>query len=35
VTGAADPNVDRFFAEFVQGSQTPEPGAACTGGLGQ
>jgi hypothetical protein len=33
VTGASDPNVDKFFAEFVQGSQTPEPGAPCTGGL--
>ncbi|MFB7597556.1 DUF3105 domain-containing protein [Streptomyces sp. NPDC056160] len=35
VTGAADPNVDAFFAKFVQGPQTPEPGAACTGGVGQ
>ncbi|WNM34681.1 DUF3105 domain-containing protein [Streptomyces sp. Li-HN-5-11] len=35
VTSASDPNVDKFFAEFVQGSQTPEPGATCTGGLGQ
>ncbi|MDX3578070.1 MULTISPECIES: DUF3105 domain-containing protein [unclassified Streptomyces] len=35
VTGASDPNVDAFFAKFVQGSQTPEPGAACTGGLPQ
>ncbi|WP_020141202.1 DUF3105 domain-containing protein [Streptomyces sp. 351MFTsu5.1] len=35
VTGATDPNVDKFFAKFVQGEQTPEPGAACTGGLGQ
>ncbi|MCW7943716.1 membrane protein [Streptomyces hygroscopicus] len=35
VTSANDPNVDKFFARFVQGSQTPEPGAACTGGLGQ
>ncbi|MFJ5259337.1 DUF3105 domain-containing protein [Streptomyces sp. NPDC088387] len=33
VTGAADPNVDKFFEKFVQGEQTPEPGAACTGGL--
>ncbi|QKW27237.1 DUF3105 domain-containing protein [Streptomyces seoulensis] len=33
VTGAGDPNVDPFFAAFVQGSQTPEPGAACTGGV--
>ncbi|MFI9598637.1 DUF3105 domain-containing protein [Streptomyces sp. NPDC052043] len=33
VTSAADPQVDRFLAEFVQGPQTPEPGATCTGGL--
>jgi hypothetical protein len=33
VTSATDPNVDKFFAEFVQGKQTPEPGAACTNGL--
>ncbi|MGW2615288.1 DUF3105 domain-containing protein [Streptomyces sp. NPDC001500] len=33
VTGASDPNVDKFFEKFVQGAQTPEPGAACTGGL--
>lgn len=35
VTSASDANVDKFFAKFVQGSQTPEPGAACTGGLPQ
>ncbi|MFF8590258.1 DUF3105 domain-containing protein [Streptomyces sp. NPDC015220] len=35
VTGAKDPNVDKFLAAFVQGSQTPEPGAACTGGVGR
>jgi hypothetical protein len=33
VTSASDPNVDKFFSEFVQGKQTPEPGAACTNGL--
>ncbi|WP_217237103.1 DUF3105 domain-containing protein [Streptomyces sp. AC555_RSS877] len=33
VTGADDPNVAKFFEKFVQGKQTPEPGAACTGGL--
>ncbi|MGC4911542.1 DUF3105 domain-containing protein [Streptomyces albogriseolus] len=33
VTGAADPAVDVFLAKFVQGRQTPEPGAACTNGL--
>ncbi|AJE40411.1 DUF3105 domain-containing protein [Streptomyces nodosus] len=35
VRGASDPAVDAFLAKFVQGSQTPEPGAPCTGGLGQ
>jgi hypothetical protein len=35
VTGASDPNVDKFFEKFVQGEQTPEPGAACTNGLSQ
>ena len=33
VTGASDPNVDKFFETYVQGKQTPEPGAACTNGL--
>ncbi|MFZ4185637.1 DUF3105 domain-containing protein [Streptomyces sp. R02] len=33
VTGAADPAVDAFLEKFVQGAQTPEPGAACTNGL--
>jgi len=35
VTSASDPNVDKFFETYVQGRQTPEPGAACTGGLAQ
>ncbi|GGY40121.1 DUF3105 domain-containing protein [Streptomyces djakartensis] len=35
VTGADDPNVDKFLEKFVQGKQTPEPGAACTNGLAQ
>ncbi|MER5751281.1 DUF3105 domain-containing protein [Streptomyces sp. NPDC002088] len=35
VTSGSDPNVDAFFEKFVQGDQTPEPGAACTGGLSQ
>jgi hypothetical protein len=35
VSGAEDPDVDTFFEKFVQGAQTPEPGAACSGGLGQ
>jgi hypothetical protein len=34
VDGADDPRVDRFFSKFVQGPQTPEPGATCSGGLG-
>ncbi|GAB2741014.1 DUF3105 domain-containing protein [Streptomyces bullii] len=33
VTGADDPNVDAFLEKYVQGQQTPEPGAACTNGL--
>ncbi|WP_328482318.1 DUF3105 domain-containing protein [Streptomyces sp. NBC_00377] len=33
VTSASDPNLDKFFEKFVQGEQTPEPGAACSGGL--
>lgn len=33
VTGADDPGVDAFLEKFVQGEQTPEPGAACTNGL--
>ncbi|MGP4010967.1 DUF3105 domain-containing protein [Streptomyces sp. 4N124] len=33
VTSADDPNVAKFFEKYVQGDQTPEPGAACTGGL--
>ncbi|MFE3634390.1 DUF3105 domain-containing protein [Streptomyces sp. NPDC059168] len=32
VKGASDPEVDRFLATYVQGGQTPEPGAPCTGG---
>ncbi|MFB7932045.1 MULTISPECIES: DUF3105 domain-containing protein [Streptomyces] len=35
VKGASDPDVDKFFEKFVQGEQTPEPGAACTNGLSQ
>ncbi|GAA3370824.1 DUF3105 domain-containing protein [Streptomyces sannanensis] len=34
VDGADDPRVNQFFTKYVQGPQTPEPGAACTGGLG-
>ncbi|MFF9864197.1 DUF3105 domain-containing protein [Streptomyces sp. NPDC013953] len=35
VDGADDPRVNQFFTKYVQGPQTPEPGAACTGGTGQ
>ncbi|MFB6713344.1 MULTISPECIES: DUF3105 domain-containing protein [unclassified Streptomyces] len=35
VTSAADPRVAQFFTKYVQGPQTPEPGAACTGGVAQ
>ncbi|QQC88981.1 DUF3105 domain-containing protein [Streptomyces alfalfae] len=33
VSGADDPKVGEFFSKYVQGKQTPEPGAACTNGL--
>ncbi|WP_225827853.1 DUF3105 domain-containing protein [Streptomyces naphthomycinicus] len=33
VKSASDPEVDKFFAGYVQGRQTPEPGASCTGGV--
>ncbi|MEU4097311.1 DUF3105 domain-containing protein [Streptomyces sp. NPDC026673] len=32
VTKADDPRVATFFDTYVQGDQTPEPGAPCTGG---
>jgi hypothetical protein len=32
--GADDPDLERFVSAYKQGPQTPEPGAACTGGLG-
>ncbi|MFE9253772.1 DUF3105 domain-containing protein [Streptomyces sp. NPDC006879] len=35
VDRAGDPRVDQFLTKYVQGPQTPEPGAACTGGLAQ
>ncbi|MGR8010836.1 DUF3105 domain-containing protein [Streptomyces hypolithicus] len=35
VDSATDPRVDQFFTKYVQGPQTPEPGAACTNGIGQ
>jgi len=33
VDKASDPRVGQFLTKYVQGAQTPEPGAACTGGL--
>ncbi|MFK4110231.1 DUF3105 domain-containing protein [Streptomyces sp. NPDC002176] len=33
VKSASDPEVDKFFATYVQGKQTPELGAPCTGGV--
>ncbi|MEV7614573.1 DUF3105 domain-containing protein [Streptomyces sp. NPDC089799] len=33
VDNAADPRVDTFLGKYVQGPQTPEPGAACTQGV--
>jgi hypothetical protein len=33
VDSADDPRVARFLAKYVQGAQTPEPGAPCTGGV--
>ncbi|MET8813079.1 DUF3105 domain-containing protein [Streptomyces sp. NPDC004549] len=35
VKSAKDPEVNKFFATYVQGEQTPEPGASCTGGVMQ
>lgn len=32
--GAEDPALDRFIGTYLRGEQTPEPGAACTGGVG-
>ncbi|MFJ9624228.1 DUF3105 domain-containing protein [Streptomyces sp. NPDC101181] len=32
VDSASDDRVAQFFTKYVQGPQTPEPGAACTGG---
>jgi hypothetical protein len=32
--GADDPALDRFVGAYLQGPQTPEPGATCTGGVG-
>jgi len=32
--GADDPDLESFIGAYLQGPQTPEPGAACTGGVG-
>ncbi|MDT9693001.1 DUF3105 domain-containing protein [Streptomyces sp. P9(2023)] len=32
VQNASDPRVPEFLEKYVQGPQTPEPGAVCTGG---
>jgi uncharacterized protein DUF3105 len=31
---AGDSNLERFINAYSQGPQTPEPGATCTGGIG-
>lgn len=31
---AADPRLEAFLTRYLQGPQTPEPGAPCTGGVG-
>jgi hypothetical protein len=31
---AADPRLELFMAAFINGAQSPEPGAPCDGGLG-
>ncbi len=33
--GADDPDLDRFIQTYRRGLQTPEPGAACTGGTSE
>ncbi|WP_372594593.1 DUF3105 domain-containing protein [Actinotalea sp.] len=35
VDDAADPRVEPFLVKYVQGEQTPEPGAPCSGGVGE
>ncbi len=32
LTGVDDPRLEEFITQYRQGAQTPEPGAACTGG---
>ena len=33
VQSADDPRIDQFVRAYLQGPQTPEPGALCTGGV--
>ncbi len=33
VDKASDPRITKFLDKYVQGEQTPEPGAACTQGM--
>jgi hypothetical protein len=33
--GADDPDLEQFVRAYQRGPQTPEPGAACTGGVGE
>ncbi len=34
VESASDPRLSLFISRYEQGPQTPEPGAACSGGIG-
>ncbi|MGE5292607.1 MAG: DUF3105 domain-containing protein [Micromonosporaceae bacterium] len=34
LAGPSDPRLQRFISTYAQGPQTPEPGAACSGGTG-
>lgn len=35
LSGVDDPNLQGFIRSYRKGPQTPEPGAACTGGTGE
>jgi hypothetical protein len=35
VESADDPGLQQFIRSYVRGNQTPEPGAACTGGTSE
>lgn len=35
VPGVGDPRLDEFLKTYREGSQTPEPGASCSGGVGR